>query len=108
LNSQHSISLNFDLSVGLVAFVNAFSAKVSSQVQIVFTVAKLLACALVIGIGIYQLIIGEFGTLPTNGFDKGKVTAGSLALAFYQGLWSYDGKLTFPAGRYYENYQLHL
>ena len=58
-----------------------------------FTVAKLLACTLVIGIGIYKLSIGEFGVLPTDGFDKSDVSYSSIALAFYSGLWSYDGML---------------
>lgn len=80
----------------MVAFVNFVSAKLSSRVQIVFTVAKMLACLLVIGIGIYNLSVGEFGSIPTDGFDHKDVSYSGIALAFYSGLWSYDGDSSIP------------
>ena len=79
-------------STGFVAFVNIMSASVSARVQIVFTFAKLVAGGIVIGAGIYNLSIGELGSLPTDGFDSSNSSYASIALAFYSGLWSYDGK----------------
>ncbi len=68
------------------------SARISARVQIVFTFAKLIAASIVIGAGIYQLSIGEMGSLPTDGFDSGDISYGRIPLAFYSGLWSYDGE----------------
>jgi len=74
-----------------VAGVNIISATISARVQIVFTIAKLVAAGIVIVVGVYNLCTGRMGSLPTDGFDASSAGYGTIALAFYSGLWSYDG-----------------
>lgn len=47
------------LCIGLITFVNCYSVTAATRVQNVFTVAKLIAIAIIIGGGIYYLGIGK-------------------------------------------------
>lgn len=51
---------------------------------------KVFACLIVIFGGIYELAIGNTKHLST-GFDGTVTNVGHIALAFYSGLWAYDG-----------------
>jgi len=42
-----------------VTFINIYSVKIAEKIQIVFTVAKLIALLIVIGAGIYALAAGK-------------------------------------------------
>ncbi|TRY72032.1 hypothetical protein TCAL_01124 [Tigriopus californicus] len=73
--------------------INCCSVKMASWLQNVLTVAKLIAIALIVAGGTYHIAMGEFEYLE-QGFDRVPNTtdsASSIALAFYSGLWSYDG-----------------
>lgn len=73
----------------IITTVNCISVKASNFVQIFFTAAKLLI--------IFAIIIGGFVMIGqgntqylTNAFG-GSASPSAIALAFYSGLWSYDG-----------------
>jgi len=83
------VKLASALCITLVAFINCASVKLAAKVQIVFTVAKLTALAIIIGTGVYALTTGVTDNLE-NSF-KGEITYNTIGLAFYQGLWAYDG-----------------
>ena len=50
---------------GLITFVNCFSVELATKVQNVFTAAKLLAIAIIIGGGVYR-IAGQLTRLVPN------------------------------------------
>lgn len=66
------------------------STKLYIKINNLFTFGKLFACFVIIGAGIYQLIIGNTKNLQ-NGFKGTTTNPGHIALAFYNGLWAYDG-----------------
>lgn len=70
--------------------INAWDVKWSMRVQNVFTMAKLFALVLIIITGIVQLFRGqvEFFSQP---FDNSNWNPGAIAIAFYQGLFAYNG-----------------
>lgn len=49
-----------------------------------------MACLIVIGGGIYELALGNFGNLQT-GFDETTASPGGVALAMFSGLFAYGG-----------------
>ncbi|XP_048581635.1 Y+L amino acid transporter 1 isoform X2 [Nematostella vectensis] len=82
------------LGVGIIyflMFMNMMSARVAARVQIVFTVGKALALAIIIITGVVRFAQGY----TTGAFDqpfKGSVTdVSQLGLAFQSGLWAYAG-----------------
>lgn len=74
----------------LIASFNCLSVKLASYVQNFFTAAKLLIIAIIVVSGIVLLTQGYTENL-TNAFDSPSLSIGSLGLAFYNGLWSFDG-----------------
>ncbi|VDP08877.1 unnamed protein product [Soboliphyme baturini] len=76
----------------LLTMVNIISVKWVAYVQNVFTVAKLLALALIILTGIALLFTGGDHLTNFQAPFEGTVTnPGKIALAFYSGLWAYNG-----------------
>ncbi|XP_029464265.1 B(0,+)-type amino acid transporter 1 [Rhinatrema bivittatum] len=73
-----------------IVAVNSFSVKLGSYVQNFFTGAKMIIVIIIIVSGIVLLAQGKSQNF-TNSFDGAKVTVGSVSLAFYNGLWAYDG-----------------
>lgn len=78
------------LALGLITYVNIVSVKLYVKVQNVFTVCKIAACLLVIAGGAYWLGCGHTELLREP-FADTSTSAGNIALAFYSGLWAYDG-----------------
>nr|XP_054757514.1 b(0,+)-type amino acid transporter 1-like [Lytechinus pictus] len=76
----------------ILTFINCYSVKAANQIQIWFTIAKLLVCAIIIVIGFINIGKGntEFIT-PKTSFMNSSPNGLSYALAFYQGLWAYEG-----------------
>lgn len=66
------------------------SVKLYVQINNIFSFFKVFACLVVIGGGIYQMAIGRTENLST-GFKGTSTNPGYIALAFYSGLWAYDG-----------------
>jgi len=74
----------------LITTVNCFSVKVSNGVQVFFTIAKLAIIAAIVVGGIVMLAQGNTENFE-NSFAGTKQSFSAIALAFYSGLWSYDG-----------------
>ncbi|XP_045149798.1 B(0,+)-type amino acid transporter 1 isoform X1 [Echinops telfairi] len=74
----------------LITTVNALSVRLGSYVQNIFTAAKLVIVAIIIISGMVLLAQGNTKNFE-NSFEGSKVTVGAISLAFYNGLWAYDG-----------------
>jgi len=74
----------------LITTINCFSVKVSNGVQVFFTAAKLLIIAAIVVSGLVLLCQGNTDNL-IDGFKGSETSFSALAVAFYSGLWSYDG-----------------
>uniref|UniRef100_A0A8C7RC06 b(0,+)-type amino acid transporter 1 n=1 Tax=Oncorhynchus mykiss TaxID=8022 RepID=A0A8C7RC06_ONCMY len=74
----------------LIVSVNCLSVKLASYVQNFFTAAKLLIILVIIVAGIVLLVQGNTENL-SNPFEGASTSFGSIGLAFYNGLWAYDG-----------------
>lgn len=73
-----------------ITYINLVSTKLYVHINNVFTYGKLAACLLIILLGIWQLTIGNTANL-SSGFAGTTSDPGRIALAFYNGLWAYDG-----------------
>ena len=76
----------------IVTIINIYSVKLSRNIQIIFTVAKLSAIAAIIIGGVVKMAQGNTQYLE-NGFQGTKTSFSSIALAFYGGMFSYGGWL---------------
>ncbi|KAK2492494.1 hypothetical protein MC885_007927 [Smutsia gigantea] len=74
----------------LITMVNALSVRLGSYVQNVFTAAKLVIVAIIIVSGLVLLAQGNTKNFE-NSFESTKMSVGAISLAFYNGLWAYDG-----------------
>ncbi|XP_058136098.1 B(0,+)-type amino acid transporter 1 [Dasypus novemcinctus] len=74
----------------VIVTVNALSVRLGSYVQNVFTAAKLIIVAIIIISGIVLLAQGNTKNFE-NSFEGAEVSVGAIGLAFYNGLWAYDG-----------------
>ncbi|XP_034195442.1 b(0,+)-type amino acid transporter 1 [Osmia lignaria lignaria] len=78
------------LALGLITYINLTSVKLYVRVQNIFTICKIVACVFVIGGGIWWLSTGHTQLLEKP-FRGTTTSLGDVALAFYSGLWAYDG-----------------
>ncbi|XP_060075366.1 b(0,+)-type amino acid transporter 1-like [Ylistrum balloti] len=74
----------------LVTFINITSVKVAVWLQSFCTIAKLLAIAMISFGGLYKLITDGAEHLG-EGFEGTSENVGLIAIAFYNGLWAFDG-----------------
>uniref|UniRef100_A0A3Q0T003 b(0,+)-type amino acid transporter 1 n=1 Tax=Amphilophus citrinellus TaxID=61819 RepID=A0A3Q0T003_AMPCI len=74
----------------IITFINCFSVKLASYVQNFFTAAKLVIILIIVGAGIVLLAQGKTKNF-SNAFDGTSTSFGAIGLAFYNGLWAYDG-----------------
>lgn len=72
----------------ILTFVNCWSVKWSTFVQDIFTYGKLLALAIIILSGVYQLTQGKTQNFT---FDGSVWDVSKIALSFYSGLFAYNG-----------------
>ncbi|XP_063951447.1 b(0,+)-type amino acid transporter 1-like isoform X2 [Lytechinus pictus] len=76
----------------LIVTINCASVRLATGVQNVFTAAKLLALVIIIVVGFIQLIQGNTQYLdPKISFQGSTANVAAYGIAFYQGLWAYDG-----------------
>ncbi|XP_054652347.1 b(0,+)-type amino acid transporter 1 isoform X2 [Dunckerocampus dactyliophorus] len=73
-----------------LATVNCLNVRFSMSVQVFFMVAKVLALAVIIVGGVVMLSSGHTENF-TDSFENTNVGISSIGIAFYQGLWSFDG-----------------
>lgn len=78
------------LAICFITFINCYSVKMATRMNNFFTFAKLLAISIVVLVGMYRLSIGHYSHLET-GFEGTTTSFSDLAIAFYFGLWAYDG-----------------
>ncbi|XP_014785531.1 large neutral amino acids transporter small subunit 1 isoform X1 [Octopus bimaculoides] len=78
------------VSILVLTFVNCKDVKWATRVQDIFTYAKVLALLLIIITGFVQLARGNFEYLQ-NSFEDSETDVTKIALAFYSGLFAYNG-----------------
>jgi len=74
----------------VVALVNCLSVRLATAIQVVSMVVKLLALVVIILGGAVMLFQGHTKNFE-NSFEGTNADISSIGIAFYQGLWSYDG-----------------
>ncbi|KAI8429758.1 hypothetical protein MSG28_000305 [Choristoneura fumiferana] len=79
------------ISIVMILAVNCYSVNLATNVQNIFTAAKLVAIAIIVCGGAYKLILGNTRHLQEPNFSSSTATLGNIATAFYTGLWAYDG-----------------
>ncbi|XP_024150582.1 b(0,+)-type amino acid transporter 1 [Oryzias melastigma] len=77
-------------SLLIIVAINCISVKLASYVQNFFTAAKLVIIVIIIVAGIVLLAQGNTQNL-SNAFEGSTTSFGAIGLAFYNGLWAYDG-----------------
>jgi L-type amino acid transporter 9 len=80
----------FILFTGLMTYINLSSVKLYIKINNLFSFCKVFCCMIVIVCGAYYLCLGHTENL-TSGFAGTTTNFGFIALAFYNGLWAYDG-----------------
>ncbi|KAK6185291.1 hypothetical protein SNE40_007557 [Patella caerulea] len=78
------------LAVVTLAYLNVFSAKLSEKVQVLGTIGKTVALAVIIICGIIRLANGHVTELKT-GFDNTETNPTAITSAIYNCLWAYGG-----------------
>ncbi|XP_017281590.1 b(0,+)-type amino acid transporter 1 isoform X2 [Kryptolebias marmoratus] len=74
----------------VLAVVNCLNVRFSMSVQVFFMVAKVVALGVIIIGGVVMLIRGHSVSFE-DAFENTNVGINPIGIAFYQGLWSYDG-----------------
>ncbi|XP_059201971.1 b(0,+)-type amino acid transporter 1 [Centropristis striata] len=74
----------------LIVTVNCLSVKLANYVQNFFTAAKLLIIVIIVVAGMVMLAQGRTENL-SKAFEGTSSSVGAIGLAFYNGLWAYDG-----------------
>ena len=90
--------------IAIIAVVNCTSVHAAARAQAIFTVAQILSVVFVIVLGVWQMGEGNVDNIRTmfdsdmnnnttnsSGSSFGVSQLGQLAIALYNGLWSYDG-----------------
>ncbi|XP_062324962.1 b(0,+)-type amino acid transporter 1 isoform X1 [Osmerus eperlanus] len=75
----------------LLATVNCLNVRFSMSIQVFFMVTKVLALAVIVVGGAVVLISGGQTESFNDSFENTNVGINPIGIAFYQGLWSYDG-----------------
>ncbi|KAG7458140.1 hypothetical protein MATL_G00234990 [Megalops atlanticus] len=76
--------------IGLLTFVNCMKVKWGAILQVISTVAKVLALIVIIVAGLVKLGQGHTGNFDDS-FKNSKLNPGDTALALYSALYSYSG-----------------
>uniref|UniRef100_A0A3Q2YU96 b(0,+)-type amino acid transporter 1 n=1 Tax=Hippocampus comes TaxID=109280 RepID=A0A3Q2YU96_HIPCM len=74
----------------ILATVNCLNVRFSMSVQVFFMVVKVLSLAVIIVGGVVMLIRGHTENFQDS-FENSNIGISPIGIAFYQGLWSYDG-----------------
>lgn len=77
-------------SSGLLTAVNCYDVKLATKVQGIFTGTKILALIVIVITGLCVFGTGEVGSFK-NPMAGTSTDPGHIAIAFYQGLFSYAG-----------------
>ncbi|KAL4624231.1 b(0,+)-type amino acid transporter 1-like isoform X1 [Arapaima gigas] len=74
----------------VLTIVNGTNVRLSISIQVLFMAAKILSLGIIIIGGVVLLTGGKTSSLE-NSFEGTHLDVGAAVMAFYQGLWSYDG-----------------
>jgi len=85
-----SVVLLAVVCITILTFVNCFDVKWATRVQDIFTYAKVLALILIIITGFVQIGLGRYQHFK-DPFDGTILNVGEWSLAFYSGLFAYNG-----------------
>ncbi|XP_065519355.1 B(0,+)-type amino acid transporter 1 isoform X1 [Lathamus discolor] len=77
-------------AIVIITIVNSLSVKLGSYLQNFLTAAKMIIVTIIIVSGIVLLAQGKTENFKDSYVDS-SVSFGSIGLAFYNGLWAYDG-----------------
>ncbi|XP_015495813.1 B(0,+)-type amino acid transporter 1 isoform X2 [Parus major] len=77
-------------AIVVITIVNALSVKLASYLQNFLTAAKMIIVTIIIVSGIVLLAQGKTENFKDS-FKDSKISASTISLAFYNGLWAYDG-----------------
>ncbi|CAH8527571.1 unnamed protein product [Schistosoma turkestanicum] len=90
--NQPEIAIRFlaAICILLLSFVNAFSVRMSTFVQDIFTYAKVAALVMIIITGFVQIGFGKVDGL-VGAFDNSNWSPDAITRAFYVGLFAYSG-----------------
>ncbi|XP_071784716.1 b(0,+)-type amino acid transporter 1-like isoform X4 [Asterias amurensis] len=87
-----TVKLMAAICIILIVFINCASVKWATAVQNFFTAAKLIALVIIIIVGFIKLFQGNIQYLtPSTAFAGSSGNVFAYGIAFYQGLWAYDG-----------------
>lgn len=75
----------------LLTAVNCYDVKWVTRVQDFFTATKVLALLMIVGVGVWALLVEGHTDNMRQPFQGSNTSPGALALAFYSGLFSYAG-----------------
>ncbi|XP_045193258.2 b(0,+)-type amino acid transporter 1-like isoform X2 [Mercenaria mercenaria] len=78
------------LAMLILGAINVFSVKMATYLQNVTTITKLVALAIITIGGIYKICSGETEYIA-SGFEDTREDLSLISIAFYNGLWAYDG-----------------
>ncbi|CAG9856952.1 unnamed protein product [Phyllotreta striolata] len=87
---ENVIKLIALVALGVTTYINVSSVKLYVKVQNIFGSCKIVACLIVIFCGIYRIAQGNNEHL-SRGFQDTTTSPRDLAMAFYSGLWAFDG-----------------
>uniref|UniRef100_A0A8C4E6Q4 Cystine/glutamate transporter n=1 Tax=Dicentrarchus labrax TaxID=13489 RepID=A0A8C4E6Q4_DICLA len=85
-----AIKLTTAIGITSIMYLNSMSVTWTARIQIVLTCSKLLAIAIIIVPGMYQLFKGETRNFE-NAFELSNVKLSGMPLAFYSGMYAYAG-----------------
>ncbi|KFV58345.1 B(0,+)-type amino acid transporter 1, partial [Tyto alba] len=74
----------------LLTIINCLNVRLATSIMNIFTAAKLLALLVIVVGGLVLLAKGQTQSFQ-NAFQNTSAGIGAVGVAFYQGLWSYDG-----------------
>ncbi|XP_071598117.1 b(0,+)-type amino acid transporter 1-like [Heliangelus exortis] len=74
----------------ILAVINCLNVRLATSVMNIFTAAKLLVLLVIVVAGLVLLAKGQTQSFQ-NAFQNTTTSIGAVGVAFYQGLWSYDG-----------------
>ncbi|XP_063298193.1 b(0,+)-type amino acid transporter 1-like [Pelobates fuscus] len=74
----------------VLAIINCLNVRLATSIMNIFTTAKILVLLVIIAGGMVLLAKGNTQVLQ-NSFENTVTGFGPIGVAFYQGLWSYDG-----------------
>ncbi|XP_062427165.1 b(0,+)-type amino acid transporter 1-like [Rhea pennata] len=90
--SSPQIAIKFTAAacILLLTIINCLNVRLATSIMNIFTAAKLLALLVIVVGGLVLLAKGQTQSFQ-NAFQNTTAGIGPVGVAFYQGLWSYDG-----------------